>query len=49
MVAAMKNDRNSIGIETEKLYCDQIVRRLEREHSRAFPSEYSFVDIGDQD
>ena len=49
MVAAMKNDRNSIGIETEKLYCDQIVRRLEREHSKAFPSEYSFVDIGDQD
>lgn len=49
MVAAMKNDRNSIGIETEKLYCEQIVRRLEREHSKAFPSEYSFVDIGDQD
>ncbi len=49
MVAAMKNNRNSIGIETEKLYCEQIVKRLEKEHSKAFPSENTYIDLGDQD
>ncbi len=49
MIAAMKNDRNSIGIETEKLYCEQIMKRLEREHPKTHPSENTFIDQGDQD
>ena len=49
MVAAMQNNRNSIGIETEQLYCEQIMNRLDRERSVVFPAEISFVDLGNQD
>lgn len=49
MVAAMQNNRNSIGIETEQLYCEQIINRLDRERSVVFPTEISFVDLGNQD
>ena len=49
MVAAMQNNRNSIGIETEQLYCEQIMNRLDCERSVVFPAEISFVDLGNQD
>ena len=49
MVAAMQNNRNSIGIETEQLYCEQIMNRLDRERSVVFPAKISFVDLGNQD
>lgn len=49
MVAAMQNNRNSIGIETEQLYCEQIMNRLDRERSVVLPAEISFVDLGNQD
>ena len=49
MVAAMQNNRNSIGIETEQLNCEQIMNRLDRERSVVFPAEISFVDLGNQD
>ena len=42
MVAAMQNNRNSIGIETEQLYCEQIMNRLDRERSVVFPAEISY-------
>ena len=47
MVAAMQNNRNSIGIETEQLYCKQIMNRLDREYSVVFPSKNTFVDLGE--
>lgn len=49
MVAAMKNDRNSIGIETEKLYCEQILKRLEHEHTKTISSKTSYVELEGQD
>ena len=49
MIAAMQNNRNSIGIETEKLYCEQIMTRLDRERSVVFPAEILFTDLGNQD
>ena len=33
MVAALNTGRNSIGVETEVFYCEQIMRRMANEHT----------------
>lgn len=40
MLAAMNNDRNGVGIETEAYYCDYSIRRIE--DSRTIFSDYTF-------
>lgn len=43
MLAAMNNERNSIGVETEAFYCDYSIRRIE--NSRTVFSEFTFQYI----
>ena len=45
MIAALQNDRNSIGVETEKYYCDYIRNRIENERSLINHFEMEYVDI----
>jgi len=40
MIAALNNDRNSVGIEIEKKYCQMIVERMESNYNLF--SEFSF-------
>lgn len=45
MIAALQNGRNSIGVETEKYYCDYIRNRIENERSLINHFEVEYVDI----
>ncbi len=40
MLAAMKCDRNSIGIEIDSEYCQKAAKRLERENHSLFPNAH---------
>lgn len=44
MIASMQCDRNSIGVETENLYCNLIKKRFEAEQTFFYDSEFSFSD-----
>lgn len=45
MLAAMNTQRNSIGIETEELYCCSTLQRLEAKKTLVSMPEISFVDL----
>lgn len=45
MLAAAKNGRNSIGVETEVYYCDCIIKRLESEISLFSDYKFNYTDL----
>lgn len=45
MLAAMKTKRNSIGIETEEMYCQSTMQRLESNRDLVLSTSLSYVDI----
>ena len=45
MLAAAKNERNSIGVETEAYYCEYATRRLETELNLFNDYQFSYVDL----
>lgn len=48
MLAAMKANRNSIGVEIDPVYCDMAMRRLEREAHTLFDDiSLEMVKAGD--
>ena len=48
MVAAMQANRNSIGIETEKKYCEQIIKRMDCSKTMIYPSTFEYINWGGQ-
>ncbi len=45
MLAAINNERNSIGVETEEYYCNHIVRRIESEMNMFNSCKFEYIDI----
>lgn len=45
MVAALKTDRNSIGIETEAYYCDLISKRIEAQKTLLTDFTFNYFDL----
>lgn len=45
MIAALQNDRNSIGVETEQFYCNYIRSRIENERTLLNQFSMNFIDI----
>lgn len=45
MVAAIRNDRNSIGIEVESKYCEDILKRIEQEKNMITNFKVQFVEM----
>ena len=45
MLAAMQTNRNSIGIETEAYYCNQIIHRLNNENNLFTNADINFYDL----
>ena len=45
MLAAINNNRNSIGVETEEAYCQQTLRRLERNRTMFNDFTLDYCDI----
>ncbi len=45
MLAAINNERNSIGVETEAYYCEHTVRRIESERSLFDDYALQYIDL----
>lgn len=48
MLAAINNGRNSIGVETEALYCDYSIGRLEKERNMFNDYTFQYIDISQE-
>lgn len=49
MIAAMSSGRNSVGIETEKYYCDYTLRRIEKSRNLFDSFDVSFEQISKEE
>ena len=49
MLAAINNNRNSVGVETEAYYCDHTIRRIEVERNLFSNYTFQYVDLSHEE